>query len=252
MSAEVEIIYEDEDFLAINKPAGMLVYSTSDKEPAVAKATADEQAANKSSTVVSWLLKRYPAIKTVGDDPKTRPGIVHRLDRDTSGVMIIAKNQEYFCYLKSLFKNREIKKVYLALVWGLVKSGKGVIEKPIGIKSGTLKRSVHSEKMAKAAITEFRTLKYLDKKATLLQVFPVTGRTHQIRVHLASIGHPVVGDRLYGSKKLESGAFQLGAACRLMLHAYSLEFSTKDGKRIKIESDLPPDFKKLTDFADSF
>ncbi len=225
-----EIIYEDENILVINKPSGLLVHPTEkSKEP----------------TLVDWLIERYPEIKNVGDAPEIRPGIVHRLDKDVSGVILIARNQEYFEYLKKLFQTGGIKKNYLALVYGSVEPKTGVIKKPIYLKPGTTKRSVWQGKMVKEAITEYRVIKSIkDETFSFLKVMPKTGRTHQIRVHLASIGHPIVGDTLYGKK---TNPFGLK---RLFLHAESLEFEATGGQRIKIESGLPEELelilKKLT------
>lgn len=221
-----EILYEDKDLLVINKPAGMMVHSTDCQLP----------------TVVDWLLKNYPEIKNVGDDPEARPGIVHRLDKDTSGVMIAARNQKAFDYLKKLFQEHKIKKTYIALVWGKVTPKSGIIEKPIGLKSGTIKRTTYlkSARMIKEAKTAYKVLKFIklkDQDFTLLEVEPLTGRTHQIRVHLASISHPVVGDKLYGKSKV----LKLD---RQFLHAASVEFTLPTGGRIKIAADLPEDLRQ--------
>ncbi len=225
--ALIKVIYEDRNFLALDKPAGLLVH----------------QVKNKSSepTLVDWLLKRYPEIKKVGDDTEDRPGIVHRLDKETSGILLIPKTQDYFEYLKRLFQSGAIKKTYLVLVWGKISRDMGIINKPIGLKSGTIKRTVFTigSKMIKQAVTEYKVKEYLPEY-TLLEVSPKTGRTHQIRVHLTSLGHPVVGDKLYGKKKAELN--------RLFLHAYSLEFAPEPGKRIKLTADMPSD---LTDYLRS-
>jgi len=242
---EPEIIYEDENFLAINKPAGLLVHS----------APSAKRQAPSEPTLVDWLLNRYPEIRNVGDlstgsagSPQAssglanlRPGIVHRLDKETSGVMLVARNQKYFEYLKSLFEERQIKKKYLAVVFGELKPKIGRIEKPIGIKNGTLKRTVHSSKFSKSAITNYRVRSYFNRGGrafSFVEVEPETGRTHQIRVHLASIGHPVLGDMLYGPKHRPIWAK------RLMLHALSLELPIAGGRRIKFEADPPPEFAR--------
>ena len=220
---KIEVIYETPDFAAINKPAGLLVHPVKNSpEPAL----------------TDWLLKKYPEIKNVGDEPETRPGIVHRLDKDTSGVILICRNQEFFNYAKKLFQEHKIKKKYLALAYGEIKPKSSVIEKPIMIKSGSVKRTIHKGKDEKVAITEYKVLKYL-KNFSLVEASPRTGRTHQIRVHLASIGHPIIGDSLYGPKDNPLGLK------RQFLHAESLEFSSKNGERIKIEAELPDDLKNV-------
>ncbi|HEY4523839.1 MAG TPA: RluA family pseudouridine synthase [Candidatus Paceibacterota bacterium] len=227
---EPQIIYEDENFLAINKPAGLIVHEVKVKKGRMRQ---------KEATLVDWLLRARPEIANVGDDPLTRPGIVHRLDRDTSGILLIPKTQAYFDYLKNLFTLYEVKKQYIAIVCGNVKEKKGVIDKPIGIISGTLRRSVHTKKMLKTAITEYVVTRHLmiaGEEATMLRVYPKTGRTHQIRIHLALIGHPIVGDRLYGKKHSLLVTHQL-------LHAESVEFAICPGKMVKLEAKLPATFK---------
>ncbi len=242
--SEPEIIYEDKDFVAVNKPAGLVVHAARIK-------TKNKRLKTIEPTLADWFINKYPEAKTVGDDPEMRPGIVHRLDKETSGIMLLAKTQKGFDYLKSLFQNRAIKKTYLALAFGKLEPRTGIIEKPIGIKNGTLKRSVHSEKMAKEAITEYKVITNYQKDAkphyfSLVEVSPKTGRTHQIRVHLASLGHPIVGDRLYGSKK--SSVFSLQSSVgRLMLHALSLEFTSDGGKRLRLEAEPPDGFSAILD-----
>jgi len=231
------IIFQSKNFLIINKPAGLLVHKS---------VLNRDDLGRDEDTLVDWLLKNYPQIKNIGDDIKNRPGIVHRLDRETSGVMIIPLNQDYFDYFKKLFQEHGIQKTYTALVYGLIRSEKGIINKPIGIKSGTTRRSVHSSKMAKEAITEFEVIKRLKIKGqdlTLVKVYPKTGRTHQIRVHLASIHCPVVGDKLYGRKK---GIFE--DLERQFLHASEIEFKDKKGKLLKFKAALP---KNLDSFLKS-
>ena len=213
-------------------------------------------------TLVDWLLARYPEIKNVGDDPALRPGIVHRLDKATSGVMLVAKTQASFEHLKKIFQEHRMQKTYVALVRGVPKESHGVIDAPIGIKNGTLKRSIHSSKMAKSAVTEYSVVKIFDKgdngseQYALLKVNPKTGRTHQIRVHLASIGHPIVGDMLYGRKPVRGktarsasaamasaeAARRTEAAPRLMLHAASIAFDGDGVNRFEFEAPLPEGF----------
>ena len=141
MKEQITPIYEDKNFLAVYKPAGLLVHPAGNSK--------QEIQSPKQLTLIDWLIKKYPEIKTVGDDPKTRPGIVHRLDKDASGVILIARNQKYFGYLKNLFQTRQIKKNYLALVYGKLEPKVGIIKKPIRLKSGTIKRTVWEAKWKK-------------------------------------------------------------------------------------------------------
>lgn len=236
---EPEIIFENEDFLVINKPAGLMVHAAR-----VSEGRRADPARAGEATLVDWLVPRRPQIKTVGDDPVLRPGIVHRLDKATSGVMIVAKTQASFERLKRLFQEHCMKKTYFALVYGVPKNKQGIIDTPIGIKNGSLKRSVHSSKMAKPAITEYSVVRESGGandggRRALLKVKPKTGRTHQIRVHLASIGHPIVGDMLYGKK------IKTAAPARLMLHAAAIEFSDEKGGHFEFEAPLPPEFSSI-------
>ncbi|MDE2144831.1 MAG: RluA family pseudouridine synthase [Patescibacteria group bacterium] len=232
--SEPEVIYESPDFVAVNKPAGLLMHET-----AVSK-----KSDIKEKTLAGWAANKYPEILSVGDDPETRPGIVHRLDKETSGVVLIPRNQKYFEYLKSLFQNHTVKKTYLALVKGRVKNESGAIDKPIGLKPGTVKRVVGGRRMKdiKEAITEYRVKSRFEingKEYTLIEATPLTGRTHQIRVHLTSIGRPVVGDKLYG------GEDSFLNPRRQLLHADSIEFPVASGKMLKISADMPEDFKEV-------
>lgn len=217
------IVYEDEDLIALNKPASLLVH-------------ADERTGE--DTLVDWLAVNCPEVLGVGDDPDERPGIVHRLDKDTSGIILIARNQDYFEYLKDLFQKREIKKTYRAVVLGAPKEREGVIDAPISIKAGSVKRTTHKGKDTKEAITEYKILKNLGE-FSYVEVYPKTGRTHQIRVHFSSIGSPVAGDKLYGGKKAAQ------SAKRQMLHAFALEFPIRPGEGVKLIADLPVDFERF-------
>jgi 23S rRNA pseudouridine1911/1915/1917 synthase len=224
---EPEIIYSDRSLAVVNKPAGLLVHSSSYQK-------------TKEPTLVEWLLKKFPEIKNVGDEPKYRPGIVHRLDKETSGVMLVPLTQENFSYLKKLFQEKGVKKTYLAVVRGWLKESKGIIEKSIGIKSGTTRRTVYSSKMAKEAITEYELVKNFEhdgEKMALVKIYPRTGRTHQIRVHMNYIGHPVIGDALYG------GRANSKLAPRQMLHCLLLEFVGESGQKARYEAEPPEDFK---------
>ena len=232
-----KVIYKEPDFLVINKPAGLIVHP-------VKSATADHGAGGEYLSVVDWLLKNYPEVATVGDNPESRAGIVHRLDRDTSGVMIIPRTQEAFLFFKNLFQTKQIKKTYLALVYGTPKNAKGRVDKPIGLNAGSIKRTVHTKnaKMVKDAVTDYAVKKTFESngtKVSLVQVMPQTGRTHQIRVHMASIGCPIVGDTLYGPKK------QSIQISRQFLHADSIEFPTLRGNRLTISADMPEELTAL-------
>ncbi len=216
---DIKIIYEDDDVLAVNKPAGLVVHGP-------------------DNSLVGWLLNKYPEIKNVGED-STRPGIVHRLDKDTSGVLLVAKNQKTFEYLKEQFQNRKIKKKYIVLVYGKLKVESGIIDLPIGRSRTPLKRLASEKARGKLreAITEYKVIKKFPDY-TLVEAFPQTGRTHQIRVHFKAVGHSVAGDKLYGSK---------GELSRQFLHANSLEFKLLGGSVIKLEADLPKDLKNFLD-----
>jgi len=227
----MKVIYEAPEFIVIDKPAGMTVHRVKgvSKEKEGARYLTDE------------LVGIYPELKGVGDDPEWRPGIVHRLDKDTSGVMIIPRSQEYFEYLKRLFQEKLVHKTYLALVYGELKNDKGVIDKPIGLKGGTVKRTVHGGKMVKEAVTDYKVVRRFSGY-TLLEVSPRTGRTHQIRVHLASIGHPIAGDSLYGGKKQKKSFLPAG---RQFLHAHSIEFDAAPGHKVSFVSELPTDLTEV-------
>lgn len=232
MKNDIKIIYEDKNLLAINKPAGLVVHSDGKSgEP----------------TVVDWILKNYPKIKNVGDHVEgeeiARPGIVHRLDKDTSGVLIIAKTQEAFEFLKNKFAEREIKKEYLALINGHLKKEWGIIDLPIGkSKTDFRKKSTHAGKLSgkiREAKTEYRLLERFDKYDLVL-VSPKTGRTHQIRVHMRALNHPVVCDKLYGF----SGSVCPEGLSRHFLHAKSVDLELVDGTNLKIEAEVPRDLER--------
>lgn len=225
---KIDILFENSDFLAVNKPAGILVHGIFDKYGPK----------HSEETLVDWIKKRVPNVGNVGDvgiGREQRPGIVHRLDRETSGVMLMAKTQKGFDYLKKLFQERGVEKTYETLVWGRMKDDAGVIDKPISIKNGTVKRTVFKGKAPRPAVTRYSVIDVLASEKgdefSLLEVRPETGRTHQIRVHFSSIGHPVVGDKLYGKRGSIDGLE------RHFLHAKILEF---DGNRIEapLASDL--------------
>ena len=233
------VLYQDADLLVLAKPAGVMMHGIkANSQQGTARRKGEEQ------TLADWISTHYPETKSVGDEPTTRPGMVHRLDKDTSGVVLVARTQTAFAYLKKLFQTHAIKKTYLALVAGRVAGEQGSIEKPIGLTSGTVRRTVHRlerAKMVKQASTGYRVLERFGEGAaatTLLEVRPATGVTHQIRVHLASIGHPVVGDALYGGATQRQIAHKLGLT-RQFLHAQSIELVTPSGERLQVSEDLP-------------
>ena len=224
-----EIIFEDKNILVINKPAGLQVHPSE---------------AAQTDTLTNALIAQYSEISEVHDatvDAYLRPGIVHRLDKDTSGVMVIAKNKETFEQLKKNFKDRSIEKKYLAVVEGNMENESGIIDKPLARSAGFSKQLIARENTktkVREAVTNYEVVEQLENFA-LLSVSPKTGRMHQIRVHLASIGHPIVGDLIYGNKaqKMLDKFF----VKRQLLHAKSLAFDL-GGKRYEFEAKIPADF----------
>jgi 23S rRNA pseudouridine1911/1915/1917 synthase len=211
----LNIIYEDNDLLVVDKPAGLTVH------PAPG---------HPGHTLVNAILSHFPGLADISDS--LRPGIVHRLDKDTSGVMVVAKNGPAQQNLSDQFKAHSVVKAYLVLVKGRLTPEEGIIEAPMGRDSRNRKRmAVVTE--GREARTEYRVIKYLGNY-TLLEVMPETGRTHQIRVHLSAIGYPVVGDSVYGVKS--------PYLSRQFLHASRLGFKhPSTGEYIEFTSELPPD-----------
>lgn len=235
---EPQVIYEEESFAVINKPAGLLVHHMHFWQKDVRRHSSEFE-----QSLADWITNKYPDNKKVGDLSESRAGIVHRLDKNTSGAIIVAKTNEAFAYFKKLFRNGDIRKIYLALVWGNIMPMSGVIDVPIGIGGDSLRRSAAHSGLKKSApaLTEYKTLRrYNGGIYSLLEVIPKTGRTHQIRVHLSSIGYPIVGDDLYGGGRVK-------IMDRQFLHAASLEFDAPSGKHLKIDAPLPDDLKKILD-----
>ena len=223
-----KVLYEDADCLVIDKPSNIMAHP-------------DEKV--ESYTISDWMGATYP--QSIELDPE-RPGIVHRLDRDTSGCMLLVKNAKAYNYFKSQFQDKTIKKVYLAIVAGNIKDDTGIIDTPIArARSDFRKREVKNDFTKdyrgeeREAITRYKVIERINGalgKFTVVECFPLTGRTHQIRVHMRSIRHPIIGDKLYGSRESS------GLADRQMLHAVRLEFKNKSQK-IAISSPLPNDFE---------
>jgi 23S rRNA pseudouridine1911/1915/1917 synthase len=220
----LKILYEDEDVLAVEKPAGMVVHAG---------------AGRHSGTLVNALLHRFGALSEVGGE--LRPGIVHRLDRYTSGVLLVARSDAAHRHLAQQFASREIEKVYLVLVHGQVKQDRGRIERPISRDRARRVRMTARAGRGRAAVTEYRVLRRF-ARFTFLEVGMKTGRTHQIRAHFSSLGHPVVGDRLYGAAARVEGRPPLE---RFFLHAHRIRFvQPSTGLPVAVESPLPPELER--------
>ncbi len=246
---DIKKLFENENVIVLFKPSGLIVHNDGKRN---------------EKNVVDWILKNFPSLRGVGEDMKVkgkdgedvsieRPGIVHRIDRDTSGVLVLAKNQDSFLDLKEKFKKREIKKTYIALVYGCPREKEGVIDVPIG-------RSKKDFRMRQAgffargkmrdALTHYRVINCFEDQRkknkqgkydryALLELTPKTGRTHQIRVHLKYINHPIVADPLYRGKRKEC----LGLK-RTALHARSISFVDKDREEISVRAEIPEDFQR--------
>lgn len=236
----VEILYQNPQFIILNKPPGISVHGGDSVQ---------------GLTVVDFLLEQFPEIRGVGENllrsthfergslnAIERPGIVHRLDRDTSGVMVVARTQESFLLLKELFQNRRIEKIYHAIVCGRVFKMQGIIRAPVGrLQKNPTRRGVAGERAlvrgARDAVTDYKVLKQ-GTAYSLVELHPRTGRMHQLRVHVKSIGHPIACDRIYGGKNVCCPA----GTGRQLLHARSLSFSISEGSRFYFEADPPADF----------
>jgi 23S rRNA pseudouridine1911/1915/1917 synthase len=219
----LRILYEDADVIAVDKPAGMVIHAG---------------AGAHSGTLVNALLHHFGSLSQLGGE--LRPGIVHRLDRFTSGVVLVARNDTAHRRLAEQFAGRKIDKVYLALVHGKMKTDQGRIEKPISRDPVRRIRMTARRAEGRVAITEYHVIRRFSR-FTLLEVRIKTGRTHQIRAHFSSIGHPVAGDRLYGAPARVEGIPLLE---RFFLHAHRVRFEQPStGARITVESPLPPDLE---------
>lgn len=229
---EPVVLYEDGDVVAVNKPAGLVVHSDGKTiEP----------------NLVDWLIAKYPEIRDVGEPGRDshgkeilRSGIVHRLDRETSGVMLVAKTQGSFTNLKKQFQEHKIAKKYQAFVWGPFKEKEGIIDRPIGRSSSDF-RKWSAQRGARGemrdALTGYKVLGQNDDYS-FLELFPKTGRTHQIRVHMKAINHPIVGDSLYAPERGNTLGFD-----RVALHSREVTFVGLDSLSHTIEAPYPKDFE---------
>jgi 23S rRNA pseudouridine1911/1915/1917 synthase len=225
----LDVLHDDPDLIVVNKPAGMVVH------PA---------AGHASGTLVNALLHHVTDLSGIGGEE--RPGIVHRLDRGTSGVMVVAKHDRAHEELARQFHDREVEKEYLTMVWGVVQTGRR-IDLPIGRDPYDRQKMSARARRARSAVTRVVRAEHL-KGVSLLQVAIATGRTHQIRVHLSAIGHPVVGDSTYGGvhRRIPAHLRALGRLERPFLHAWRLAFThPRDGRRLAFESPLPPDLESV-------
>ena len=224
---EIKIIADEPNFLIIEKPAGLLVHPTE---------------RNETDTLIDWLLEKYPALRKIGENPQ-RPALVHRLDKEVSGLMLIPKTQDAFDYFKSQFKEHTITKKYITLVEGEINKDEGEINLPIGrskTKEGLFAAKPHSQQSEKdkKAITRYKIMQRF-KNYTLLEVEILTGRTHQIRVHMLAFGCPVVGDALYIKKPSKK------TPGRIFLHATRLIFQNLNGEEKEFNSPLPDKLKEF-------
>jgi len=236
---EIKIIYEDKDVLTVDKTAGIVVFP--EGQTLLRQQAAAGQA--KENTLIDVLTEKYPELKNVGEAP--RYGIVHRLDKDTSGILLVAKNNESLLFLQKQFKNREVEKKYICLVEGSMESDSGKIETLIARAKGDPRKqraysAINAPKSAREAITEYKVLEKF-KDYTLLEVEIKTGRRHQIRCHFSYLKHPIAGDKLYNFKnsKIPDGL------TRQFLHSAYLKIQLPNGKTEGFKSDLPEELQKV-------
>ncbi len=226
----LKVVFEDDDLVVLSKPPGMVVH------PAPG---------HLSGTLVNALMAHTKGLSSIGGTD--RPGIVHRLDKDTSGLIVAAKTDAAHQGLSEALKKRRVKKTYLALVKGVFKEDEGVISDPVGRHARDRKRMAAGGTKGRQALTRWRVIDRF-KRFTLLEVNPETGRTHQIRVHLTHIGHPIAGDPVYGPDA--AAAAKLGLR-RQFLHAAGLTFTHPvTGREIILRDELPPDLKAALDAAE--
>ncbi|MBP6858052.1 MAG: RluA family pseudouridine synthase [Candidatus Pacebacteria bacterium] len=234
---EPVVISETEDYIILNKPSGLLVHGDGKR---------------KDKTLVDWLISEYPDISGVGDKSTSneqeldRSGIVHRLDEETSGIMVVARNQNSFDYFKKLFMDREIQKEYHAFVWGHFKEDSGVINESIGRNKNDFRRrhagrGIRGE--SKEALTNWEVINQFqnedNEEFSFVRLYPKTGRTHQLRVHMKFIQRPIVSDTLYAPTKLNALGFD-----RVALHAHKISFLDQNGVQVEEEASYPDDFRQ--------
>jgi 23S rRNA pseudouridine1911/1915/1917 synthase len=241
----LNIVYEDDQLLVINKPAGMVCH------PA---------AGNYTGTLINGLLYYFAGHHNFSD--KLRPGLVHRLDKDTSGLLVVAKDEQTLARLQTILKARQIERIYTAIVWGKMPSYDGVIDLPLGRSHEDRKKMKVYGQGQREALTYYEVIKKFPL-AEMLRIKLGTGRTHQIRVHLSYFGNPVVGDPTYGGrakavqkltgKNRQIGITLLGAISRQALHASNLNFEhPSTGKKMMFSSELPEDIGKVLNILESY
>ena len=236
----LNIVYEDRDLLVVNKPPGLVVHPG---------------AGHRQGTLLNALLHHCPELKEIGE--VSRPGLVHRLDKDTSGLLVVAKTELAHQALVRQFQEHTITKKYLALVWGRLPAREGQIDRQVGRHPTARRKMSAHPRRGKTALTLWRVIKELPGPLTLMELTPETGRTHQLRVHLASEGHPVLGDATYGGgvSRLKGHLKLKGLAPlvrRQLLHAWQLGFShPRSGAPVSLEAPVPEDFQAVLDYLKS-
>ena len=243
----MDTLFEDENYIVLNKPAGIMVHGDG---RASADTARHDSAESTERTLVDFVLEKYPEMQGVGDParlgdtPIERSGVVHRLDQETSGAIIFAKNQEAFLFLKKQFQDRLVQKEYHAFVWGHFKEESGYIDEPIGrnktdFRRWTAGRGIRGE--VREAYTRWEVVKSFEdtecQKFSFMKLYPKTGRTHQLRVHMKYLQRPIVADHLYASSFPDALGF-----ARVALHAHKVTFTTLSGGIMTIEAPYPADF----------
>ncbi len=233
----IDILLETQNLLIINKPSGLRTHGDGKSDV---------------PTVVDWILKERPEIAGVGENMEVdgkvieRPGIVHRLDEETSGCLVIAKTQEAFEYLKQQFKDRLVEKEYHAFVWGHFKESTGIVDAPIGRSVGDFRRwqagrGIRGE--VREAVTKWEAIDQFEdeqgERFTLVHLWPKTGRTHQLRVHMKYLQRPIVSDSLYAASKPQALGFS-----RVALHARTISFVAPEGQQVAVSAPYPADFEQ--------